>query len=50
MLGIDDLYIKFCIDETANYIYQKLLDEANLKNQGKDLKTLMKRHAVKKRK
>jgi hypothetical protein len=50
MLGIEDLYIKFCIDETAHYLYKKLLDEAELKSQGKDLKTLIKRHAIRRRK
>jgi len=27
MLKIDDSYLSFCIDETADYLYQKLIEE-----------------------
>jgi len=38
MIGIDDLYLKFCIDETADYVYQKLLNEARNDYQGNNQK------------
>ena len=54
MLGIKDTYTKFCIDETADYLYQQLLEEAKLKNQENknkdDLQTMMKKYSTKKRK
>ncbi len=38
ILKIDDSYLSFCIDETANYLYQKLLEEAknNITSDKKD--------------
>lgn len=33
MLGIEDTYTKFCIDEVSDYLYQQLLKEERLKNQ-----------------
>ena len=47
MLGIEDLYTRFCIDEAAEYLCWKL--KSNTKNQ-EDLKTMMKKYSTKKRK
>ena len=46
MLGIDDPYTAFCVDEAAEYLCWKL--KSNAKNQD-DLKTLMAKHSTKKK-
>ena len=47
MIKIDDSYLSFCIDETADYLYQKLLEEARLKNQDtkEDFNTFMNKYS-----
>lgn len=34
MVGITDEYESFCLNETADYVYSKLLEESRIKNQG----------------
>jgi hypothetical protein len=50
MLEIGDSYTKFCIDEAADYLYQKLLEEARNENQKDNLQTLMKKYSTRKKK
>jgi hypothetical protein len=47
VLGIEDLYEKFCIDETANYLYYKWREEARNKQ---EFEESMNKHSVKKKK
>jgi len=53
MLGIDDSYTAFAIDETSDYLYQQLVKESRLKNQNDknqdDLQTMMGKYSTKKK-
>jgi len=46
VLGIEDLYEKFCIDETSDYLYFHWKDEAKNKE---ELKSLVSKHSKKKK-
>jgi len=46
ILKINDSYIAYCVDDTSHYVYLKW--KSNAKNQD-DLKTLMSKHSVKKK-
>ena len=50
MIKIDDPYVSFCIDETADYLYLKLLEEARNKNQDskEDFNTFMNKYSKRK--
>lgn len=49
MIGIEDLYTKFCIDETADYVFQKLLKEIqDEKNPTESGNSLLNKHAKRK--
>lgn len=46
IIGIDDLYTKFCIDEAADYLYFRLLKNSKSKE---DLATLMAKYSTRKK-